>query len=79
MAMYLTSGGAVPASKVRPDRKRRAQARLSGAALSYSSACNPASLNVPSFARVVDFVEDDAPVRRLRVVKVADDNEDIDW
>lgn len=79
MAMYLTSEGAVPASKARPDLKRKAQARLSGAVLSYSSACNPASLSVPSFARVVDFTEDDAPVRRLRVVKVADDNEDIDW
>jgi hypothetical protein len=80
MAMYLTTGRSVPASKARPDRRLKAQARLSGAALSYSAACNPASLSVPSFKRVVDFTDDDAPVRRLRIVKVSEvDDEDIDW
>ncbi|GAB3790353.1 hypothetical protein GCM10027601_33680 [Nocardioides ungokensis] len=57
--------------------KLASQARLTGA-VSTGAAWNPANLTVASFSRVSTISFDDrAPVRRVRGVRVTED--DLDW
>lgn len=50
---------AATATELRPQLREERQARLSGGSSSYDAACNPVSLKVSEFARVigVDFTE----------------------